>query len=64
MADLTTWTSWQGEMYAFCSEEHADMFRKSTEDPTAPERNPKIDPAISFGCWWCGEDLTGGVNWL
>ena len=62
MANPILWTDWQGETYGFCSVEHADMFRESTEDPVAPKRDPK--PGAAVGCWWCGNDLMEDIDWL
>lgn len=60
MANPILWTDWQGETYGFCSVEHADMFRESTEDPAAPRPDPKL--GARFGCCSCGEDLTQGTD--
>ncbi len=60
---LILWVDWKGELYAFCSHGCVCHYEGWVCDP-----NYLFEKAIwseaSFGCWWCGDDLTAGVIWL
>jgi hypothetical protein len=48
--------------YAFCSERCAKLFRAWPSEVIAV----KLKAGVSFGCFWCGEDLTTSldIDWI
>lgn len=60
---LIIWKDWQGTLYAFCRRECLEHYKNHLADP-----NYLFEKATftehSFGCWWCGGDLSEGVAWL
>lgn len=60
---LIIWCDWKGELYAFCSRECQRRYQAWLCDPNYPlEKATWTD--VSFGCIWCGGDLTRGTVWL
>jgi hypothetical protein len=60
---LVIWTDWKGELYAFCNRECQRHYQAWLCDPDYPfEKATWTD--VSFGCIWCGGDLTQGTIWL
>lgn len=51
----------EGDQYALCSRRCALLFRWC---PSLRAEPPL--PDVSFGCVWCGEDVTAGldIDWL
>ncbi len=60
---IVIWCDWKGELYAFCSWECQHRYEVWVCDPNYfLERATRTD--ASFGCIWCGGDLTAGVEWF
>ncbi len=60
---LVIWSDWKGELYAFCSRECQQHYQAWLCAPDYPlEKATSTD--ASFGCFWCGSDLTQGTTWL
>ncbi len=60
---LVIWCDWKGDMYAFCGRECQRHYAAWVRDPNySQEKATSTD--VSFGCMWCGGDLTRGVKWL
>jgi hypothetical protein len=54
-------------LLAFCGEFCMHSFQRSVSDDPGPLK--AVDgpqPDVVFGCWWCGGDLTTGleIQWL
>jgi hypothetical protein len=60
---LIIWSDWKGELYAFCSRECQRQHKAWLCDPDYPLQKATSTDA-SFGCFWCGGDLTRGTTWL
>jgi len=60
---LILWCDWKGELYAFCSLGCVRYYEAWVCDPNYLFEKATWSDA-SFGCWWCGDDLTAGVIWL
>jgi hypothetical protein len=60
---LIIWCDWKGDLYAFCSRECQRHYQSWLCDPDYPlDKATQTD--ASFGCFWCGGDLTRGTVWL
>jgi hypothetical protein len=60
---LIIWCDWKSELYAFCGLGCVRHYETWVCDPGHLfEKAAWSD--YSFGCWWCGGDLTAGVTWL
>lgn len=60
---IVIWTDWKGDLYAFCNRQCQRHYQAWVSDPDYPlEKATCTD--VSFGCMWCGGDLTEGVKWL
>ena len=60
---LIIWCDWKGELYAFCSRECLRRYQGWLCDPNYLYEKATWTDA-SFGCIWCGGDLTQGTIWL
>ena len=60
---LVIWGDWKGDLYAFCGLACQQHYEVWVCDPNYPFEKATWTEA-SFGCWWCGGDLTAGVAWL
>jgi len=60
---LVIWTDWKGELYAFCNRECLRHYQAWVRDPNYLFEKATWTDA-SFGCIWCGGDLTQGTAWL
>ena len=60
---LILWCDWKGELYAFCRLGCVRYYEGWVCDPNYLFEKATWSDA-SFGCWWCGDDLTAGVIWL
>ncbi|TET96492.1 MAG: hypothetical protein E3J29_05525 [Dehalococcoidia bacterium] len=60
---LVIWSDWKGELYAFCGRECQRHYEAWLSDPDYPHEQATSTDA-SFGCFWCGGDLTQGTIWL
>ena len=60
---LIIWCDWKGELYAFCSWTCLGHYEGWTCDPNYLFEKATWTNA-SFGCIWCGGDLTLGAIWL
>ncbi len=59
---LVIWGDWKGELHAFCSCECQRHYTAWVADPSYIQ--PETATKASFGCLWCGGDLTEGAEWL
>ena len=60
---LIIWHDWKGDLYAFCSRQCQRHYKAWLCDPNYPfEKATWTD--VSFGCFWCGGDLSEGVKSL
>jgi hypothetical protein len=60
---LVIWTDWKGELYAFCGRGCLRHYKAWVCDPKYPFQKA-TRTNVSFGCIWCGGDLTRGTIWL
>ncbi len=60
---LILWCDWKGELYAFCSLGCLRHYEGWVCDPGYLFEKAAWTDA-SFGCIWCGGDLTLGATWL
>ena len=60
---LFIWCDWKGELFAFCSLGCVRHYEGWVCEPNYLFEKATWSDA-SFGCWWCGGDLTAGVIWL
>jgi hypothetical protein len=60
---LVIWSDWKGELYAFCGRQCQRHHEAWLSDPDYPHE-PATSTDVSFGCFWCGGDLTRGTIWL
>ncbi len=60
---LVIWSDWKGELYAFCGRECQRHYGAWLSDPHYPLKKAASTEA-SFGCYWCGGDLTKGTIWF
>jgi hypothetical protein len=60
---LVIWSDWKGELHAFCSRQCQRQYQAWLSDPDYPLAKATSTDA-SFGCFWCGGDLTRGTIWL
>ncbi len=60
---LIIWHDWKGDLYAFCSWTCLGHYKGWACDPNYPFEKATWTNA-SFGCIWCGGDLSGGAKWL
>jgi hypothetical protein len=60
---LIIWCDWKGEFYAFCSRRCLLHYEGWVCDPGYLFEKATCTDA-SFGCIWCGGDLTLGAIWL
>ena len=59
---IVLWTDWHGETFGFCSHRLRASAPRIAVVPGSLPRS--VDVTVSFGCWWCGRNLSGGVVWL
>ncbi|MCH7577893.1 MAG: hypothetical protein IH822_08895 [Chloroflexi bacterium] len=60
---LVIWRDWKGEFHAFCGRQCQRHYKAWVADPNYPfEKAPSTD--VSFGCLWCGGNVTVGVEWF
>ena len=60
---VVIWSDWKGELYAFCGRQCQRHYQAWLSDPDYPfEKATSTD--ATFGCFWCGGDLTRGTVWL
>ncbi|KKM90273.1 hypothetical protein LCGC14_1240330 [marine sediment metagenome] len=60
---LLIWQDWDGDLFAFCSRECLTSHKTHVTDPSDLHEKA-TSTEHSFGCWWCGGDLSQGVTWL
>ncbi len=60
---LVIWCDWKGELYAFCGWECQRHYEGWVCDPNYLFEKATWADA-SFGCIWCGGDLTQGTIWF
>jgi hypothetical protein len=60
---LVIWRDWKGDLYAFCSRECQRHYQAWVCDPSYLFEKATWTH-VSFGCIWCGGDLTQGTTWL
>jgi hypothetical protein len=60
---IVIWSDWKGDLYAFCSRQCQQHYQAWVSDPDYPPAKASSTD-VSFGCIWCGGDLTAGVKWL
>jgi hypothetical protein len=56
----------KGEVYAFCGDFCLHAFQRLQEGDSTLFPVTEPDPGVTFGCWWCGADVTIGLQiaWL
>jgi hypothetical protein len=61
---MIIFVDWQDTHYGLCDKKCLERFKEFLADPTVerPEGGPK--EGVTFGCWWCGGDLTEGTQWF
>jgi hypothetical protein len=60
---IVIWCDWKGELYAYCSRECQRRYEVWVCNPSYLFEKATWTDA-SFGCIWCGGDLTEGTEWL
>ncbi len=60
---IVIWCDWKGELHAYCSRECQRRYEVWVCDPNYLLEKATWTDA-SFGCMWCGGDLTEGAEWL
>ena len=60
---LVIWCDWKGELYAFCSRGCQRHYGAWVAGPNYLFEKATWTEA-SFGCIWCGGDLTAGAEWF